>query len=156
QEKLGFVARAPRFALAHKFPAQEAMTRLLDIDVQVGRTGALTPVARLEPVFAVGATVTNATLHNADEISRQDVRLGKTGSVRRAGDVIPEVVSVVLVQLSEEIRPFIMPHHCPVCGARAVRPEGETVARCTGGLFCPAQRKQALLHFAARRAMNIE
>ncbi len=156
QEKLGFVARAPRFALAHKFPAQEAMTRLLDIDVQVGRTGALTPVARLEPVFVGGATVTNATLHNADEINRKDVRIGDTVIVRRAGDVIPEVVSVVLAQRPEKTRPFIMPHHCPVCGARAVRPESETIARCTGGLFCPAQRKQALLHFAARRAMSID
>ncbi|MBX3630425.1 MAG: NAD-dependent DNA ligase LigA [Nitrosomonas sp.] len=156
QEKLGFVARAPRFALAHKFPAQEAMTRLLGIDVQVGRTGALTPVARLEPVFVGGATVTNATLHNADEINRKDVRIGDTVIVRRAGDVIPEIVSVVLAQRPEETQPFVMPHHCPVCGARAVRLEGETVARCTGGLFCPAQRKQALLHFAARRAMDIE
>ncbi|MBX3639364.1 MAG: NAD-dependent DNA ligase LigA [Nitrosomonas sp.] len=156
QEKLGFVARAPRFALAHKFPAQEAITRLLDIDVQVGRTGALTPVARLEPVFVGGATVTNATLHNADEINRKDVRIGDTVIVRRAGDVIPEIVSVVLAQRPEETQPFVMPHHCPVCGARAVRLDGETVARCTGGLFCPAQRKQALLHFAARRAMDIE
>ena len=156
QARLGFVARAPRFALAHKFPAQEAITRLLGIDVQVGRTGALTPVARLEPVFVGGATVTNATLHNADEVSRKDVRIGDTVIVRRAGDVIPEIVSVVLVQRPVNTQPFVVPQHCPVCGARAVRLEGETVSRCSGGLFCPAQRKQAILHFASRRALDIE
>ncbi len=156
QEKLGFVARAPRFALAHKFPAQEAMTKVLDIDVQVGRTGALTPVARLEPVFVGGVTVTNATLHNADEIKRKDVRIGDTVIVHRAGDVIPEVVSVVLAQRPAQTQSFVMPVQCPVCGARAIRLEGETVARCTGGLFCPAQQKQAIIHFASRRAMDIE
>ncbi|GJL74485.1 NAD-dependent DNA ligase LigA [Nitrosomonas sp.] len=156
QSKLGFVTRAPRFALAHKFPAQEAITRLLGIDVQVGRTGALTPVARLEPVIVGGVTVTNATLHNADEVKRKDVRIGDTVIVRRAGDVIPEVVSVVLAQRPESAQSFVMPQHCPVCGAKAVRLESEAVSRCTGGLFCPAQRKQAILHFASRRAMDIE
>ncbi|MCP5246508.1 MAG: NAD-dependent DNA ligase LigA [Burkholderiales bacterium] len=156
QVKLGFVARAPRFALAHKFPAQEAVTRLLDINVQVGRTGALTPVARLDPVFVGGVTVTNATLHNADEVHRKDVRIGDTVIVRRAGDVIPEIVSVVLAQRPENTQPFVMPQHCPVCGAKAVRMDGEAVSRCTGGLFCPAQRKQSILHFASRRAMDID
>lgn len=156
QEKLGFVSRAPRFAVAHKFPAQEAMTKLLAIDVQVGRTGALTPVARLQPVFVGGVTVTNATLHNADEIERKDVRIGDTVIVRRAGDVIPEVVAVVAEKRPPGALVFTMPEHCPVCGAKAVRSPGEAVARCTGGLFCPAQRKQALLHFASRRAMDIE
>ena len=156
QEKLGFVARAPRFALAHKFPAQEAVTCLLDIDIQVGRTGALTPVARLDPVFVGGVTVTNATLHNADEVQRKDIRIGDTVIVRRAGDVIPEIVSVVLAQRPENTQPFVMPQHCPVCGAKAVRMDGEAVSRCTGGLFCPAQRKQAILHFASRRAMDID
>lgn len=156
QKQLGFVARAPRFAIAHKFPAQEAVTRLTGIDVQVGRTGALTPVARLEPVVVGGVTVTNATLHNADEVSRKDVRINDTVIVRRAGDVIPEVVSVVLAQRPEDTVPFVMPQQCPVCGAKAVRLENETVSRCTGGLFCPAQRKQAILHFASRRAMDIE
>jgi DNA ligase (NAD+) len=156
QEKLGFVSRAPRFAIAHKFPAQEAMTQLLAIDVQVGRTGALTPVARLQPVFVGGVTVTNATLHNADEIERKDVRIGDTVIVRRAGDVIPEVVAIVAEKRPPGALVFTMPEHCPVCGAKAVRLPGEAVARCTGGLFCPAQRKQALLHFASRRAMDIE
>lgn len=156
QEKLGFVSRAPRFAVAHKFPAQEAMTQLLAIDVQVGRTGALTPVARLQPVFVGGVTVTNATLHNADEIERKDVRIGDIVIVRRAGDVIPEVVAVVAEKRPPGALVFTMPEHCPVCGAKAVRLPGEAVARCTGGLFCPAQRKQALLHFASRRAMDIE
>ena len=156
QEQLGFVSRAPRFAIAHKFPAQEAVTQLLDIDVQVGRTGALTPVARLKPVFVGGVTVTNATLHNADEIERKDVRIGDTVIVRRAGDVIPEVVSVILDKRPVDAQVFAMPAHCPVCGAKAVRLPGEAVSRCTGGLFCPAQRKQAILHFASRRAMDIE
>lgn len=156
QEQLGFVSRAPRFAIAHKFPAQEAVTQLLDIDVQVGRTGALTPVARLKPVFVGGVTVTNATLHNADEIERKDVRIGDTVIVRRAGDVIPEVVSVILDKRPVDAQVFAMPAHCPVCGAKAARLPGEAVSRCTGGLFCPAQRKQAILHFASRRAMDIE
>ena len=156
QEQLGFVSRAPRFAIAHKFPAQEAMTKLLDIDVQVGRTGALTPVARLQPVFVGGVTVTNATLHNADEVERKDVRIGDTVIVRRAGDVIPEVVSVVPEKRPPDARVFFMPSHCPVCGAKAVRLPGEAVSRCTGGLFCPAQRKQAILHFASRRALDID
>jgi len=156
QTRLGFVSRAPRFALAHKFPAQEAITRLLDIQVQVGRTGALTPVARLEPVSVGGVTVTNATLHNADEVTRKDVRVGDTVIVRRAGDVIPEIVSVVMEHRPENTHPFVMPKQCPVCGAKAVRVTGEAVFRCTGGLFCPAQRKQAILHFASRRALDIE
>ena len=156
QEKVGFVSRAPRFAIAHKFPAEEAVTELLGIDVQVGRTGALTPVARLKPVFVGGVTVTNATLHNADEIARKDVRIGDTVIVRRAGDVIPEVVSVILEKRLPNAPFFALPSACPVCGAKAVRIPGEAVSRCTGGLFCPAQRKQAILHFASRRAMDIE
>jgi len=156
QEKLGFVSRAPRFAIAHKFPAQEAITQLLDIDVQVGRTGALTPVARLKPVFVGGVTVTNATLHNADEIERKDVRIGDTVIVRRAGDVIPEVASVMVEKRPADALVFVMPTHCPVCGSKAVRLPEESVSRCTGGLFCPAQQKQAILHFASRRAMDIE
>ena len=156
QEKLGFVSRAPRFAVAHKFPAQEAVTELLGIDVQVGRTGTLTPVARLKPVFVGGVTVTNATLHNEDEIRRKDVMIGDSVTVRRAGDVIPEVVAVQKEKRPPHVRLFTMPDHCPVCGAKAVRLPGEAVTRCTGGLFCPAQRKQAVLHFASRRAMNID
>lgn len=156
QEKLGFVSRAPRFALAHKFPAQEAVTELLDIVVQVGRTGALTPVARLKPIFVGGVTVTNATLHNADEINRKDIMIRDSVVVRRAGDVIPEVVSVVLEKRPPNAEPFVMPDHCPVCGAKAVRLPGEAVVRCVGGLFCPAQQKQAIMHFASRRAMDIE
>lgn len=156
QDTLGFVSRAPRFALAHKFPAQEALTRLQAIDVQVGRTGAITPVARLEPVFVGGVTVTNATLHNEDEVRRKDIHIGDTVVVRRAGDVIPEVVSVVLDRRPEDARAFVMPTHCPVCGSRIERLPDEAVARCTGGLFCPAQRKQALWHFAQRRAMDID
>ncbi|MHB1372825.1 MAG: NAD-dependent DNA ligase LigA [Thauera sp.] len=159
QRELGFVTREPRWAVAHKYPAQEAITLLRDIEVQVGRTGALTPVARLEPVFVGGVTVTNATLHNQDEIDRKDVRIGDWVVVRRAGDVIPEVVAPVLERRSGELPRFVLLDRfpaCPVCGSHVVRGEDEAVARCTGGLFCPAQRKQALLHFAGRRAMDIE
>jgi len=156
QEQLGFVSRAPRWALAHKFPAQEEITRLLAIEVQVGRTGAITPVARLEPVFVGGVTVTNATLHNEDEIRRKDARPGDWVVVRRAGDVIPEVAAVLVERRSGELPEFRMPDHCPVCGSAIERVEDEAVARCTGGLFCPAQRKRTLLHFASRQAMDIE
>ncbi|HVZ43664.1 MAG TPA: NAD-dependent DNA ligase LigA [Ramlibacter sp.] len=156
QKKLGFVTREPRWAVAHKFPAQEQITTVESIDVYVGRTGKLTPVARLKPVFVGGVTVTNATLHNEDEVHRKDVRVGDTVIVRRAGDVIPEVVAVVPDRRHEEAQVFQMPKHCPVCGSEAVREEGEADHRCTGGLFCGAQRKQALLHFAQRRAMDIE
>lgn len=156
QRLLGFVSRAPRFALAHKFPPQEALTQVLDIEVQVGRTGALTPVARLAPVAVGGVTVTNATLHNEQEVARRDVRVGDTVVVRRAGDVIPEVVSVVLERRPPGARAFQMPTRCPVCGSAVERLEQEAVARCTGGLFCAAQRKQALLHFAGRRAMDVD
>jgi len=156
QNELGFVSRAPRWAIAHKFPAQEALTVVEDITVQVGRTGAITPVARLSPVFVGGVTVTNATLHNEDEIRRKDVQIGDTVSVRRAGDVIPEVVSVVLEKRPANARRFEMPHVCPECGSHILKPADEAVARCTGGLFCPAQRKQAIIHFASRRAMDIE
>ena len=156
QKTLGFVARAPRFALAHKFAAEEAQTRLLGIDLQVGRTGAITPVARLEPVFVGGVTVTNATLHNEDEIRRKDVRIGDTVIVRRAGDVIPEVLSPVLEKRPEGAALFQMVSHCPVCGSAIERPEGEAVARCTGGLVCAAQRKQSLIHAASRKALDIE
>ena len=156
QEALGFVSRAPRFAIAHKFPAEEALTTVEAIEVQVGRTGAITPVARLTPVFVGGVTVTNATLHNEDEVRRKDVRVGDTVSVRRAGDVIPEVVAVVLEKRPIMVPAFVMPKSCPVCGSAIEKPEDEAIARCTGGLFCPAQRKQALLHFASRRAMDIE
>ncbi|MDF3889240.1 MULTISPECIES: NAD-dependent DNA ligase LigA [Cupriavidus] len=156
QEQLGFVSRAPRFALAHKFPAQEMTTVVEDIEVQVGRTGAITPVARLAPVFVGGVTVTNATLHNEDEIRRKDVHIGDTVIVRRAGDVIPEVVAVVPERRPADARAFVMPTTCPVCGSHIEKLEGEVIARCTGGLICAAQRKQALLHFAQRRAMDIE
>ena len=156
QEQLGFVSRAPRFALAHKFPAEEAQTEIVDIDVQVGRTGALTPTARLKPVFVGGVTVTNATLHNEDEVARKDVWVGDTVIVRRAGDVIPEVVRSLPEKRPATARPFRMPDKCPVCGSAVLRLPDEAVARCSGGLFCPAQRKQALLHFASRRAMDIE
>ncbi len=156
QVQLGFVTREPRWAVAHKYPAQEQLTTVLDIDVQVGRTGKLTPVAKLAPVFVGGVTVTNATLHNEDEARRKDVRIGDTVVVRRAGDVIPEVVSVIVEKRLHEARLFTMPTHCPVCGSAAVREEGEADHRCSGGLFCSAQRKQAILHFAHRRAVDIE
>lgn len=156
QARLGYVTREPRWACAHKFQAQEALTTVLDIEVQVGRTGAITPVARLAPVFVGGATITNATLHNEEEVRRKDVRIGDTVIVRRAGDVIPEVVAVVAERRPKGARPYRLPTHCPVCGSRIERPEGEAIARCTGGLYCAAQRKQALLHFAGRRALDIE
>jgi DNA ligase (NAD+) len=156
QQRLGFVARAPRWAIARKFPAQEELTRVLGIDVQVGRTGAITPVARLEPVFVGGVTVTNATLHNEDEVRRKDVHSGDTVIVRRAGDVIPEVVSVMAERRPDNARAFVMPTRCPVCGSDIERVEGEAVARCTGGLYCEAQRKEAIRHYASRRAMDIE
>ena len=156
QERLGFVTREPRWAVAHKFPAEEMATEVLAIDVQVGRTGALTPVARLKPVFVGGVTVTNATLHNEDEVRRKDVHVGDTVVVRRAGDVIPEVVRVVPGTRSPDARPFVMPTQCPECGSNVARLPDEAIARCTGGLVCPAQRKQSLLHFAGRRAMDIE
>ncbi|OOG39723.1 NAD-dependent DNA ligase LigA [Polaromonas sp. A23] len=156
QKKLGFVTREPRWAVAHKYPAQEQMTTVLAIDVQVGRTGKLTPVAKLAPVFVGGVTVTNATLHNEDEARRKDVRIGDTVVVRRAGDVIPEVVSVLAEKRVRDAPQFTMPHTCPVCGSDAVREEGEADYRCTGGLFCGAQRKEAILHYAHRRAVEIE
>jgi DNA ligase (NAD+) len=156
QQQLGHVSRAPRFAVAHKYPAEEANTEVLAIEVQVGRTGALTPVARLAPVFVGGVTVTNATLHNEDELRRKDVRIGDTVIVRRAGDVIPEVVAVVKDKRPRGAAEFNMPAACPVCGSAVVRLPDEAVARCSGGLICAAQRKQALLHFASRRAMDIE
>ncbi len=156
QVQLGFVSREPRWAVAHKYPAEEACTEVLGIDIQVGRTGALTPVARLAPVFVGGVTVTNATLHNEDEVRRKDVHIGDTVIVRRAGDVIPEVVRVLSEKRPILAPEFIMPRSCPVCGSQVVRAEDEAVARCSGGLYCPAQRKQALVHFASRRAMDIE
>jgi DNA ligase (NAD+) len=156
QERLGFVSRAPRFAIAHKFPAEEATSTVLAIDVQVGRTGALTPVARLNPVFVGGVTVTNATLHNEDEVRRKDIHIGDTVVVRRAGDVIPEVVRVMIDKRPRDAGAFVMPTHCPVCGSAVQRLEEEAIARCTAGLYCPAQRKQALIHFASRRAMNVD
>ena len=156
QQRMGFVTREPRWAVAHKYPAQEQLTTVLGIEVQVGRTGKLTPVAKLAPVFVGGVTVTNATLHNEDEARRKDVRVGDTVVVRRAGDVIPEVVSVLAEKRMAEAPVFTMPHACPVCGSAAVREEGEVDYRCTGGLFCSAQRKQAILHFAQRRAVEVE
>ena len=156
QQRMGFVTREPRWAVAHKYPAQEQLTTVLGIDVQVGRTGKLTPVAKLAPIFVGGVTVTNATLHNEDEARRKDVRVGDTVVVRRAGDVIPEVVSVILEKRVAESTLFTMPRTCPVCGSAALREEGEADYRCTGGLFCSAQRKQAILHFAQRRAVEVE
>lgn len=156
QEKLGFIARAPRFACAHKFPASEEMTTVLAVDFQVGRTGALTPVARLTPVNVAGVTVSNATLHNMDEITRKDIRIGDLVVIRRAGDVIPEVVSVILDKRPTHTQPIQMPAICPVCGAQVFKEEGEAVARCSGGLFCSAQLKRMIWHFASRRAMAID
>jgi len=156
QRELGFVTREPRWAVAHKFPAEEMTTELVDIGVQVGRTGAITPIARLKPVFVGGVTVTSATLHNEDEVRRKDVRIGDTVVVRRAGDVIPEIVRVVTELRPADAREFVMPARCPECGSAIVRLPDEAVARCTGGLICPAQRKQALRHFASRHAMDIE
>ena len=156
QEIMGFVSRAPRWAIAYKFPPEEELTQVLDIEVQVGRTGALTPVARLEPVFVGGVTVTNATLHNEDEIKRKDVRVGDTVIVRRAGDVIPEVLKVVMEKRPDNTRPFKMPAKCPICDSDIEREEGETVIRCSGGLYCSAQQVQAIIRFASRRAMDID
>ena len=156
QDEVGFVARAPRFACAYKFPALEEMTTILSVDFQVGRTGALTPVARLAPVHVAGVTVSNATLHNMDEIARKDLRIGDVVVVRRAGDVIPEVASVVLSKRPQITYPIELPSHCPVCGADVVREEGEAIARCSGGLFCKAQLKRMVWHFASRRALAID
>lgn len=156
QQQLGFVARAPRWAIAYKFPAVEEMTQLLDVDFQVGRTGALTPVARLNPVHVAGVTVSNATLHNMDEVSRLGVKIGDTVVIRRAGDVIPQVVSVVAEKRPADARDIEMPDHCPVCDSLVEKVEGEAVARCTGGLVCSAQRKEAIKHFASRKALDVE
>ena len=156
QKRLGFVARAPRWAIAHKFPAQEEVSKIIEIDFQVGRTGAITPVARLEPVFVGGVTVSNATLHNMDEIRRKDVRVGDQVIVRRAGDVIPEVVRVVPGSRKKSLKKIQMLTHCPVCQSAIEQVEGEAVARCTGGLFCKAQRSEAIKHFASRKAMDVD
>ncbi len=156
QQELGFVSRAPRWAVAYKYPAQEALTQVRDVEFQVGRTGAVTPVARLEPVEVGGVVVSNATLHNMDEVARKDVRSGDTVFVRRAGDVIPEVVRVLAERRPEGAEPVTLPDACPICASEIIRPEGEAVARCSGGLFCAAQRKEAIKHFASRRALDIE
>lgn len=156
QQQLGFVSRAPRWALAHKFPAQEEFTEVLAIEFQVGRTGALTPVARLQPVFVGGATISNATLHNMDEVKRKDIRVGDTVSIRRAGDVIPEVVSILKEKRPAHTHALKLPKHCPICGSDIIKLETESIARCSGALYCPAQRKEAIKHFASRKAMNIE
>lgn len=156
QEELGFVSRAPRWAVAYKFPAQEEITQILDVEFQVGRTGALTPVARLKPIFVGGATVSNATLHNMDEIERKDIRIGDSVIIRRAGDVIPEVVSAIIEKRSGDVKKISLPKHCPICGSDVIKAEGEAVARCMGGLYCSAQRKEGIKHFASRRAMDIE
>lgn len=156
QHSLGFISRAPRFACAHKFPAVEEMSKIIAVDFQVGRTGALTPVARLQPVTVAGVTVSNATLHNMDEIQRKDIHIGDVVVIRRAGDVIPEVVNVVLEKRSKDVKPILLPSKCPVCDSEVIKDEGKSVARCVGGLFCSAQIKRAIWHFASRKAMAID